>query len=326
MGKPKFSCRLFKFLFIFALLALAVLVISLIRDSPKLSLVSTRERALVSPYTYRYVHDQPLLCKNRKPFLVFMVPVAPQETESRAVIRRTWANVSVSGSLNTLTVFFMGVPEEPVSKASTVLLENESRTHMDIVQMNFRDSYQNLTIKTVMMMHWVATHCPEASYVMKVDADIFVNVFYLVRWLKTSSRHEFITGSVITDGRPRRDHNSKWYVSQEQYPEDTFPAYTSGAGYVLSTDLASRITWACQFVPLISLEDVYIGLCLRVLGIRPSYGISLPTLRNLFEIRNLEYDRCTFSRLILVNGFNPSRLLEVWQDFVEGQSRCWMWS
>uniref|UniRef100_A0A3B4TR21 Hexosyltransferase n=1 Tax=Seriola dumerili TaxID=41447 RepID=A0A3B4TR21_SERDU len=186
-------------------------------------------------------------------------------------------------------------------------LEDESRNHGDIIQMSFQDSYQNLTIKTVMMMNWLETHCPKASYVMKVDADIFVNVFYLLSWLRSSPRQSFITGSVINDGRPRRDSNSKWHVSQEQYPEDSFPPYVSGAGYVFSADMAGRISRASRFVRMIPLEDVYVGLCLRVLGVRPVYSISLLSLRNLFEIRNLEYNRCTFAKLIIVNGFNNSK-------------------
>ncbi|KAJ8379676.1 hypothetical protein SKAU_G00004540 [Synaphobranchus kaupii] len=53
------------------------------------------------------------------------------------------------------------------------------------------------------------------------------------------------------------------------------------------------------------MEDVYVGLCLRVLGVRPAYSYSLTSMRNLFEIRRLEYDRCLFSRLVIVTGFKP---------------------
>ena len=89
----------------------------------------------------------------------------------------------------------------------------ENQEHSDIIQMDFIDSYHNLTIKTMMVMNWLATHCPNASYAMKVDTDTFVNVFYLVNeLLAVSPRHDFITGSVIADGRPRRDRRSKWYV------------------------------------------------------------------------------------------------------------------
>uniref|UniRef100_A0A7N8YDI9 Hexosyltransferase n=1 Tax=Mastacembelus armatus TaxID=205130 RepID=A0A7N8YDI9_9TELE len=189
-----------------------------------------------------------------------------------------------------------------VSAGLVLSLDEEKRKHADIIQMNFQDTYQNLTIKTMMMMNWVATHCPNASYVMKVDSDIFVNVLYLISQLRSSPQQGFITGSVIRDGRPRRDSHSKWHIPEELYPEDSFPPYVSGAGYVFSADLAGRISWASRFVWMIPLEDVYVGLCLRVLGVQPVYSRSLPMLRNLFEIGKLEYNRCTFAKLIIAEG------------------------
>lgn len=276
------------------------------------------EYRLISPLTYHYLINQPDVCRDRSPFLVLMVPVAPQEAAAREAVRRTWG----SASSDTLTLFYAGLPDggglSPIQEA----LEEESKLHADIIQMNFMDSYQNLTIKTMIMMKWLATHCPNSFYAMKVDADIFVNVFYLVEWLRSSPRLGFITGSVIRDGSPRRTPNSKWYLSEKLFPEDSFPPYVSGAGYVFSSDLAGRISWASRFVRMIPLEDVYVGLCLRVLGVQPVYSKSLPFLRNLFEIKKLEYDRCTFARRVIVNKFKPSELLQVWQDFSKNHASC----
>lgn len=273
---------------------------------------------IVAPDTYEYILNQPDVCKEQSPFLVFMVPVSPAEAAAREAVRRTWGG----SSPNSLTLFYCGLLQGPEARLAQEKMEQESKVHADIVQMNFVDSYQNLTIKTMMMMKWLATYCPGASYAMKVDADIFVNVFYLVDLLKSAPKQGFITGSVISDGAPRRDRASKWYLSEELYPEDTFPWYVSGAGYVFSSDLAARISWASRFVRMIPLEDVYVGLCLRVLGVKPVYSRLLFAFRNLFEIRHLEYDRCTFARLVIVNRFKPSELLHIWQDFSVGHDSC----
>lgn len=273
---------------------------------------------IVSPETYQYIHNQPGICKERSPFLVFMVPVSPAEAGAREAVRKTWG----ASHLNTLTLFYVGLLEGQEMVMVQEQLDKESRTHADIIQMNFRDSYQNLTIKTMMMMNWLATFCPEASYAMKVDADIFVNIFYLIRLLRSSPKQDFITGSVIRDGRPRRDSGSKWHLSEELYPEDSFPWYVSGAGYVFSLDLAARISWASRFVRMIPLEDVYVGLCLHVLGIQPVYSRTLLTFRNLFEIRKLPYDRCVFASRVIVNQFKPSELVHIWQDFSTGHASC----
>ncbi|XP_051278332.1 beta-1,3-galactosyltransferase 2 [Dicentrarchus labrax] len=312
-----YSWRLVKLLTVSAVLVLSALVL-VGKHPPKPSPLPVEDHRLISPQTYHYILNQPAVCQDTSPFLVFMVPVAPVESAAREAIRKTWG----APGQNTLTLFYVGLPEGgQVSSVQDKLVE-ESRRHADIVQMDFQDSYQNLTLKTLMMMNWLATHCPNASYAMKVDADIFVNVFYLLSQLRSSPRQGFITGSVIRDGIPRRDSNSKWHLSEEQYPEDTFPPYVSGAGYVFSADLAARISWASSFVRAIPLEDVYMGLCLRVLGIRPVYSYSLLTLRNLFAIRNLEYNRCTFAKLIIVNQFKPSQLMDIWQDFSKGHTSC----
>ncbi|XP_013880730.1 beta-1,3-galactosyltransferase 1 [Austrofundulus limnaeus] len=275
-----------------------------------------QQRRLRSHLPYRYVLNSAGLCRDRTPFLVFMVPVAPRQTAAREAIRKTWG----APSPDTLTLFFTGLPKVEELRPLQEELEQESRLYADIIQMDFMDSYQNLTLKTLMMMKWLGTHCPNALFAMKVDADIFVNVFHLRDLLRTSPKRGFITGSVIWDGMPRRDPSSKWYLSKELYPEDSFPPYVSGAGYVFSSDLAGQISWASTYVHLIPLEDVYVGLCLRVLGVRPVYSRSL--FRNYFEIQKLEYDRCTFAQLIIVNKFKPSELLQVWPDFSKGHTNC----
>lgn len=311
--------RLVKFVSVSAVLVLsAQLFLSKRTAQPRPSPLPQEEHRLLSPETYQYVLNQPAACQDRSPFLVLLVPAAPQEAAARGAIRATWG----APGRDSLTLFFVGLPEGGRGSSVQAELQEESRRHADIIQMNFLDSYQNLTIKTMVMMNWLATRCPGASYAMKVDADIFVNVPFLISRLRSSPNQSFITGSVISDGRPRRDSNSKWYVSEEQYPEDSFPPYVSGAGYVFSVDLAPRISWASRFIRMIPLEDVYVGLCLHMLGVQPVYSRSLLTLRNLFEIRNLEYDRCTFAKLVIANGFKPSQLLHIWQDFIQSHTSC----
>lgn len=277
---------------------------------------------VISPAAYRYILNQPNVCKKRAPFLVFMVPVAPADSASRDAIRKTWGARGLIRNVETLTLFYVGLHYEGHTSNIHDELKRESMEHGDIIQMDFQDNYFNLTIKTMMIMNWLANHCQSASFAMKVDADIFVNVFYLIKLLGDSPRHGYITGSVIGDGKPRRDMNSKWYLSEDLYPEDTFPPYVSGAGYVFSMDLAKKISWASRFVRIIPLEDVYVGLCLRVLRVRPVYSQSLLSLRNLFEVRHLKYNRCTYARHVIVNGFKPHDLIHIWHDFMQGFETC----
>ncbi|XP_056148260.1 beta-1,3-galactosyltransferase 2 [Lampris incognitus] len=317
-----FSRRLVNLLAVLLALILCfhILQIKITFNAPKPSPVPPEQHAVLSPTTYKYVLNQPAACENRKPFLVLMVPVAPGDVASREVIRKTWG-APVPG-VDTLTLFYVGLSKEGLNSYVQADLQRESREHADIIQMDFVDSYHNLTIKTMMIMNWLTTHCQGASYAMKVDADIFVNVFYLITLLDGRPRQDYITGSVIADGRPRRDSKSKWHLAKDLYPEDSFPPYVSGAGYVFSTDLAAKISKASRFVRMVPLEDVYVGLCLHVLGVRPVYSQSFLSLRNLFEVRRLDYERCTFALRVIVTGFTPSELLYIWQDFSRGHHSC----
>lgn len=319
--KKGFIWRFFRITAVVAILLLSVYVFKVTKQLPKrLVLLSEEDYKLISPHSYKYVINQPSVCYNRtNVFIVFLVPVAPHQDAQREAVRKTWGAPGV----DTLTIFFLGTPEDSTQRSETQnKLEIESKKHGDIIQIDFIDSYQNLTIKTLMMMNWLDTHCPNTRYAMKVDADIFVNIFYLKDYLKYCPRRSFVTGSVINDGEPKRDGNNKWKLTKEQYPEDSFPEYVSGAGYVFSRDMAGRITWAARYVKLVHLEDVYVGLCLKLLDVQPKYAYSLPFMRNLFEVQNLEYDRCRFSKLIIVNGFSPSKLVAAWQDFTKGYASC----
>lgn len=307
--------------------AFALLVLTNIYSPPprNWTLISKELYNVISASSYRYILNQPDLCEKKRPFLVLMIPVTVGETEARTAIRNTWAHHdSLTAPVTILSFFVIGQPaqSDPILQQH---VERESKEHADVIQMDFLDTYQNLTIKTMMIMHWIATHCPHAQYAMKVDADNYLNVPYLVSYLRAkgeSSREGYITGSVIRDGHPNRNSHSKWFLSEDLYPDTSYPPYVSGAAYVFSTDLALKISLASRCVQPVPLEDVYVGLCLRVLGVKPDYSTSFFRLRNLFEVRKLKYDRCTFASRIIVNGFKPHELLYIWHDFQKARFIC----
>ncbi|XP_016369968.1 beta-1,3-galactosyltransferase 1-like [Sinocyclocheilus rhinocerous] len=319
--------KLLKYFAIAGLITFVVILVfnSTIRPSPPKKTPAPKELYnVISPSTYKFNLNQPELCENRSPFLVLMIPVTLKDTEARTAIRRTWGQDGLIPGVTILHLFVIGQPaqRDPVLQEH---LEKESKEYGDIIQMDFVDSYHNLTIKTMMIMNWIATYCQGAWYAMKIDADIFLNVRYLVDYLhdqSESSRKDFITGSVISDAVPHRDSFNKWYISEDLYPDSWYPPYVSGAAYVFSTDLARKISWASRFVRPIPLEDVYVGLCLHVLGVKPVYATTFLGFRNLFEVRRLKYERCTFAKRIIVNGFNPQNLLRIWHDFQKSYFTC----
>ncbi|TSV94884.1 Beta-1,3-galactosyltransferase 2 [Bagarius yarrelli] len=320
----KSPLKMLKYLVLASVIALSLYVIRKHRDilPPKPSQPLPAEiYKLISPSSYKYHINQGELCLNRKPLLVLVIPVTLQDFESRSAIRNTWGQENLVPNVDIVRVFFIGEPRAHSPKLQEDL-QSESVEYRDIIQMDFQDTYQNLTIKTMMIINWVATYCHSAQYVMKIDADIFLNLPYLVHYLQDKPKHNFITGSVIIDARPRRNPKSKWYLSKEVYPESMLPPYLSGAGYVFSIDLAKKISMASKFLRPVPIEDVYVGMCLSFLQVRPEFAWTLLPYRNLFEVRHLDYDRCTFAKRIIVTGFTAAKLVNMWTDLQSAGFSC----
>ncbi|KAG8431662.1 hypothetical protein GDO86_020558 [Hymenochirus boettgeri] len=251
-------------------------------------------------------------CQNRNPFLVLLVAVESRDLDSRMAVRETWGNESNYGDVDVVTVFLVGLSIVETRKIQ-LLLEVENRVFGDIVQQDFMDTYYNLTIKTLMGMEWVAKYCPTASYVMKIDADIFLNLEYLVHNILPSGtpvHEDFFTGFILKNNVPVRDKASKRYVPIEMYPSDTYPTYCSGSGYVFSAVIAQKIYDKAQVVQIMPMEDVFMGICLNELNI----SITEPP-SDIFIRKIEDYDRCQFNQLVTVHRYGRNKLRNVWMDF-----------
>ncbi|CAL8356045.1 unnamed protein product [Boreogadus saida] len=84
------------------------------------------------------------------------------------------------------------------SEFPVVVLIDDPKDHRDLIQSDFHDQYRNLTIKTMMMLRWLDSHCTGASYAMKIDSDVFLNIQNLVRLLMdpATPRDNYMTGLV----------------------------------------------------------------------------------------------------------------------------------
>lgn len=166
----------------------------------------------------------PSICDGRQPFLLVVVCSAVQNTEARKSIRDTWAS-SASKELNrsnevlareVFVIFLLG---EPDNSSLQLNIEEESRKFGDIVQEGFIDSYNNLTVKSVMLLKWVTQRCNSALYVMKTDDDTMVNLQSLQVFLQShqaslskprAKKSALLVGNLICGARPILDSTHKW--------------------------------------------------------------------------------------------------------------------
>lgn len=263
------------------------------------------------PFTY-IINEVDKCAENRPvPFLVLLIATEARKVETRNAIRQTWGNESVAPALGFIRLFLLGKHEGELGTLQQTMLEAESRRYHDIIQQDFIDTYKNLTIKTLMGMNWVAIHCPQASYVMKTDTDMFVNTEYLIYKLlrpEITPKKNYFTGHTMGSFAPNRNKNSKWYMPPELYPGEKYPNFCSGTGYVFSGDLAGKIYRASLSIRLLHLEDVYVGICLAKLQIEPTP----PPNSFLFNHWRVPYSSCKYSHLITSHGFQPNEILKYW--------------
>uniref|UniRef100_UPI00358E25A5 beta-1,3-galactosyltransferase 2-like isoform X1 n=1 Tax=Myxine glutinosa TaxID=7769 RepID=UPI00358E25A5 len=269
-----------------------------------------------SMFQHDYVINEKDKCKNEEPFLVLLVISSNQNKEARDVIRKTWGSVrrvqvNLSGNafvVNITRVFLLGRLSSPVQEE----IEKESQEYHDIVQQDFLDTYRNLTLKTMMGLQWLMDFCPQASYALKIDTDMFFNPENLVEIVLRPDlpvRSEYLTGVYMEGFSPIRNVQSKWYVSEDVYPSNNYPPFCSGTTYVFSTDLASKILQVAPNVTYVDLEDVFMGLCLNKMGIKPQR----PPKEGLFHAYFVAYTPCVYRRIITSHGVSPNQLLLFWE-------------
>ncbi|KAM9792281.1 beta-1,3-galactosyltransferase 1-like [Neosynchiropus ocellatus] len=269
---------------------------------------------LAYPRNYAFTMDVPEVCRVHKPFLVMMVPVAPTNVAARDAIRQTWGKAKQVQGKTVLTLFVLG------KSHAQEALQQELACHRDLIQSDFVDSYLNLTIKTMVIMDWLATRCPEAEYAMKVDSDMFININNLVIMLKipTIPKTNYLTGRLMWNRPVIRSRKSKWYVPEEMYPESSYPTYTLGMGYVFSNDLPGKLVEICKTIKPFNIEDAYVGLCMKALGL----PITAPPDPRQFRDYNFKYNRCQYSKVITYILRTSEELIRYWADLNQPGPPC----
>lgn len=253
---------------------------------------------------FKYLINPESVCKHSNDLdLLIAISSAPTDYKARSVIRKTWAAPSLMESGKMKCVFFVGNIEDQQMQQE---LRAESDRYNDIVQLQFKDSYANLTYKTLSELRWVSEYCKNAKYMMKTDGDMYVNTLILPNILKDAPKEKFIGGHCWGRSLPHREKSSKWYVSYKSYTHSSFPPMCSGTGYVISMDFVLQILQVSKSIPFFHLEDVFIALCAKKLNVQPVY------IDGFYNIRP-SFDDCTYRyRVVTSHQISPDLLQMYW--------------
>ncbi|XP_069848611.1 UDP-GlcNAc:betaGal beta-1,3-N-acetylglucosaminyltransferase 9-like [Dipodomys merriami] len=271
--------------------------------------------------------NQPHKCRGPQPDLLIAVKSVAADFERRQAVRQTWgAEGRVQGAL-VRRVFLLGVPraagtdpgdsEGPSTPTHwRALLRAESLVYGDILLWAFDDTFFNLTLKEIHFLNWASAFCPEARFIFKGDADVFVHLGNLLEFLAPRDpTQDLLAGDVIVQARPIRARASKYYIPEAVYGLPAYPAYAGGGGFVLSRATLRRLAAACAQVELFPIDDVFLGMCLQRLRLTPephsafrTFGISQPSAAP--HLRT--FDPCFYRELVLVHGLSASDIWLMW--------------
>ena len=158
----------------------------------------------------RYTHVNSDVCERkhhlaeqeRDVFLLCIVPSAPKEGKLRDAIRRTWGNVTNAHNRRIAIIFLLAKSTDDQLERE---IARENERHSDIVKENFIDSYNNLTLKTLMGLRWAQRFCKKAKYILKIDHDHVPNLPNLVMHLEKAPNTTFVEGYLWKKATPNRD-------------------------------------------------------------------------------------------------------------------------
>lgn len=175
----------------------------------------------------------------------------------RMAVRKSWMQHKLIKSSNVVARFFVALHAR---KEVNVELKKEAEFFGDIVIVPYMDNYDLVVLKTLAICEF-GVRTVSAKYIMKCDDDTFVRVDAVIDEAnKASSGRSFYVGNINYYHKPLR--YGKWAVTYEEWPEEDYPPYANGPGYILSSDIAHFIVsdFEKHKLRLFKMEDVSMGM------------------------------------------------------------------
>uniref|UniRef100_A0A3Q0SC03 Hexosyltransferase n=1 Tax=Amphilophus citrinellus TaxID=61819 RepID=A0A3Q0SC03_AMPCI len=283
---------------------------------------------------FKLLIDQPEKChiggsgSNAAPYMLIAVKSIAADFDKRQVVRRTWGKEGhFENGVSIRTVFLLGVPKNHTALPLwDRLLAYESHTFKDILLWDFEDTFFNLTLKETHFLNWVNSSCPHVKFIFKGDADVYVNVENILEMLRGQEPDgDLFVGDIIINAKPIRRRTSKYYVPEFLYGGGLYPNYAGGGGFVMSGHTARRLSSACQQVELFPIDDVFLGMCLQLIGIKPSrhqgfrtFGIPRPSAAPHLQT----FDPCFYRELMVVHSLRVPQIWLMWNLLHDPKLSC----
>uniref|UniRef100_A0A3B3WP16 Hexosyltransferase n=1 Tax=Poecilia mexicana TaxID=48701 RepID=A0A3B3WP16_9TELE len=280
--------------------------------------------------SFNLLIDQPEKCRGAvsAPYLLIAVKSTAADFDKRQVVRRTWGREgTLHPGRSVRTVFLLGIPRNRSSLPLwDRLLAYESQAFQDVLLWDFEDTFFNLTLKETHFLEWVNSSCPHVKFIFKGDADVYVNVENILEMLQDREPgKDLFVGDIIMNAKPIRRRTSKYYIPEFVYGVGLYPSYAGGGGFVMSGHTARRLSSACQQVELFPIDDVFLGMCLQLIGVKPlrhqgfrTFGIPRPSAAPHLQT----FDPCFYRELMVVHSLSVPQIWLMWSLLHDPKLSC----
>lgn len=271
---------------------------------------------IVTSTMYEAGHDisNPDFCSDFGSSLkvLILVTSAPNHSEARNGIRQTWGHYNQREDV--AIAFFVGGISDPALQNE---IYTESKLYGDLIQSHFKDSYNNLTLKTISMLEWVDIYCHKVNFILKTDDDMFINVPKLLDFIgRHTNDKRMIFGRLAKKWKPMRNKKSKYYVSKEQYKNVLFPDFTTGPAYLLTGDIVHELYTSALNQTYLKLEDVYTtGIVAQELKVKRVHV-------NEFLNKKIVGHACNVQKAISIHMVKFHEQFDLWKKLLDGKTKC----
>ncbi|XP_040284384.1 UDP-GlcNAc:betaGal beta-1,3-N-acetylglucosaminyltransferase 7 [Bufo bufo] len=258
--------------------------------------------------------NNPQKCSGHIDLLIVVKSIITQH-DRRDAIRKTWGKEKEVKGKKIRTIFLLGTAMKEEERANyQKLLDFENQIYGDILQWDFLDSFFNLTLKEVHFLKWTTTYCQDVSYIFKGDDDVFVSPNNILDFLEGNNTPDLFVGDVLYKARPIRRKENKYYIPESMYSKNLYPPYAGGGGFIMAGSLVKRLLKASETLDLYPIDDVYLGMCLEVIKVKPILHEGFKTfgiVRNKNSKMNKE--PCFYRSMLVVHKLLPAELLQMWE-------------
>ena len=241
-----------------------------------------------------------------------------QGKERRQAIRQTWGSKAKSHCQHCLLVFLLGKSSSQQDVANL----GEANHYRDIMIVNLKDSYNDLTNKLLNCLVWVNKIRP--TYILKTDDDVYIDIPKVLLYMQGQHYRRFYGGIIYKNGDVPRNPSHRHYVSQHMFVSDYFPPFCKGSMYIISGNLLPELLTLAQQIPPFYVDDAYIGVLMHCASVKPV------SISGFLTTKYLPYymstiGSCSLSGYFgLGDGLSSSQIELVHRTLVEIDMNCYI--